>query len=350
MDDFQTPKPHEAASKPTVSAVLTWLANSGETLLHLLAGLLAGVMILYSGYVLYDSSYTRNQAFASSWELLKYKPEIISDGAEPTSGGATLAEINKDYRAWITMYDTMIDYPVMQGENDYFYGNHDVYGEASLTGSIYMAAGNTRDLSDDYNLLYGHHMDNGAMFGALDKYRTRSFFDAHRDGVLVGASGVYDLHVFAVAETDAYEDEIYLVGPHRDPQHIIDLLRTGSATTNTLFFDEQAVQGAERVTALSTCADAVTNGRLVVFCVATRRNLQRAEKKVEALEEELRQMTAQRDSLQGSVEFAKTRLADLRVMCRQQAEGQERTAAMLDRIVADFDAGAQAGEESVTVI
>ena len=47
---------------------------------------------------------------------------------------------------------------------------------------------------------------------------------------------------------------------------------------------------------------------------------------------------------------AKTRLADLRVMCRQQAEGQERTAAMLDRIVADFDAGAQAGEESVTVI
>ena len=91
-------------------------------------------------------------------------------------------------------------------------------------------------------------------------------------------------------------------------------------------------------------------GEILKQLFATRRNLQRAEKKVETLEEELRQMTAQRDSLQDSVAFAKTRLADLRVMCRQQAEGQERTAAMLDRIVADFDAGAQAGEESVTVI
>ena len=91
-------------------------------------------------------------------------------------------------------------------------------------------------------------------------------------------------------------------------------------------------------------------GEILKQLFATRRNLQRAEKRVEALEEELRQMTAQRDSLQDSVEFAKTRLADLRVMCRQQAEGQERTAAMLDRIVADFDAGAQAGEESVPVI
>ena len=52
-------------------------------------------------------------------------------------------------------------------------------------------------------------------------------------------------------------------------------------------------------------------GEILKQLFATRRNLQRAEKKVEALEEELRQMTAQRDSLQDSVEFAKTRLADM---------------------------------------
>ena len=91
-------------------------------------------------------------------------------------------------------------------------------------------------------------------------------------------------------------------------------------------------------------------GEILKQLFATRRNLQRAEKKVEALEEELRQMTAQRDALQASVEFTKVRLADLRAMCRQQAEGQERTASMVDRIVADFDAGLPAGEETVPVI
>ena len=91
-------------------------------------------------------------------------------------------------------------------------------------------------------------------------------------------------------------------------------------------------------------------GEILKQLFATRRNLQRAEKKVEALEEDLRQMTMQRDALQKSVDFAKTRLADLRAICRQQAEGQERTAQMLDRIVADFDAGVQAGEDTVPVI
>ena len=32
---------------------------------------------------------------------------------------------------------------------------------------VNLAAGNSPDFSDDYNLVYGHHMDNGAMFGGL---------------------------------------------------------------------------------------------------------------------------------------------------------------------------------------
>lgn len=54
-----------------------------------------------------------------------------------------LSEINPDYRAWLTIYDTNIDYPVMQGEDDLFYASRDIYKEVSLTGSIYLAAANT---------------------------------------------------------------------------------------------------------------------------------------------------------------------------------------------------------------
>jgi hypothetical protein len=91
-------------------------------------------------------------------------------------------------------------------------------------------------------------------------------------------------------------------------------------------------------------------GEILKQLFATRRNLQRVEKKMEALEESLRQMTAERDALQSATELAKTRLLELRAMCRQQAEGQERTATMADRIVADFGVDIQADGESAPVI
>ena len=268
MDQLHDPTPHSASSKSTVNRVLSRVGTAGNKLVSLLSGLLAACMILYSGYVLYDTFYTQSSA-NSSWELLQYRPEIIDDGAAPISG--SLAAVNEDYRAWVTMYGTNIDYPIMQGEDDLYYATHDVYGNVSLTGSIYLAAGNRRGMSDSYNLIYGHHMDNGAMFGALDSYRSQSYISSHREGVLVASSGVYDLTVFAVADTDAYEGRVYSVGDRKNA--VISFLRSPSGSTQVHYFDESVANSAQRVLALSTCADASTNGRLVVFARMEQRNL-----------------------------------------------------------------------------
>ena len=276
MEDlFREPQMQQAASKSTVDAVLGRVVRAGNSLLSLLSGLLAAALILFSGYVLYDTVYTQNAAASSSFDLLRYRPEIIEEGAEPVSGAESLAAINADYRAWLTVYETGIDYPVMQGPDDVYYASHDIYGEEILTGAIYLAAGNSGDLSDSYNLIYGHHMDNGAMFGGLDLYTAEDYFNAHREGVLVAPSGVYDLKVFACVLTDAYETEIYSVGDRMD--EVLSFLRERYAgsdgRTSVLLFDEAALSGAEKIAALSTCTEASTNGRLVVFATMTRRNL-----------------------------------------------------------------------------
>ena len=178
-DDFHSPKPRKAAGKTVVETVLAATVGAGMSLLSLLSGLLAAALILYSGYVLYDSFATQERA-KSGWDLLQYKPSIVSnqDQEQPEDVQSLLAEINPDYRAWLTVYDTNIDYPVMQGSDDLYYAYHDIYKESSLTGAIYLAAGNSPDLSDNYNLIYGHHMDNKAMFGGLDLYREESYFAA----------------------------------------------------------------------------------------------------------------------------------------------------------------------------
>ena len=59
----------------------------------------------------------------------------------------------------------------MQGETNLEYLNLDVCGNFALAGSIFLDTRNERDFSDPHSILYGHHMENSAMFGDLDLYK-----------------------------------------------------------------------------------------------------------------------------------------------------------------------------------
>ena len=246
--------------------ILTAL-RMGSGLVSACAALLAFVLIIYSGYVLFDSMAIGITAFSSNSDLLKYKPGVAVDAA--LAEAPSLEKVNKDYRAWITVEDTPIDYPVVQGRDDLYYASHDVYGKVSLTGAIYQAAACRPDFSDSYNLLYGHHMDNGAMFGSLDKYRDKNWFKSHQTAVLTTKNGtVYDVTFFATVVTDAYEKQIYTMGNRA--KQVIGFL-TGDRShdagvgTDVLVWDAEVAKDADKVLALSTCADTNTNGRLVIF-------------------------------------------------------------------------------------
>lgn len=237
--------------------------------LSLLTGLLATVLILYSGYVLYDSFYTQSNAGSSSRHLQQYKPEILEDGTLPLSGGS-LAAVNSDYRAWLTIDKTNIDYAVMQGPDDLYYASHDIYGESSITGAIYLASANSGGFTDQYNLVYGHHMDSNAMFGSLDNFLNEAYFDSHREGTLVTSGGVvYDLYTFAVIRTDAYESQIYNIAG-KTAGGLLGFLQNYDGT---VIYRDGVASTSSKIIAFSTCAAADTNGRLVVFAVMLPRDM-----------------------------------------------------------------------------
>ena len=74
----------------------------------------------YSAYALWDN----NQVYAAvdnvQGELLQFKP--AADGENGASFEELLA-INSDVKAWLTLDNTAIDYPVVQGENNFSYIN-----------------------------------------------------------------------------------------------------------------------------------------------------------------------------------------------------------------------------------
>ncbi|MBQ9252486.1 MAG: Cna B-type domain-containing protein [Clostridia bacterium] len=268
-DPMKDPTKHVAPEKTIVDKVIELALGAGGGVVTLLSGLLAAVLILYSGYVLYDSFATERAASSNAWDLLQFKPEIIDDYETPLAG-SDLKEVNQDYRAWLTVYGTDIDYPVVQGPNDTYYAAIDIYGRPSLTGAIYLAAANSPDFSDSYNVIYGHHMDSGAMFGALDGMNGRE------TGVIITENDIYDVQFFAVVQTDAYEGNIYSVGNRMNS--VLDFLRSGGeggvgVGTTVTYFDESALTDATKIVALSTCANANTSGRLVIFGTMTKRKI-----------------------------------------------------------------------------
>ena len=235
------------------------LARAGDRLVSIFAAALIVLMLLYGGYALWDTAMVFNGAFLDS-DLLQFKPVAGDPDSNPTL--EELAAINPDVLGWLTIDDTHIDYPVVIGETDMEYVNKDVYGEFSLSGSIFLDSDNARDLSDPYTLVYGHHMDNGGMFGDVVEFVNTDYFNAHPTGTLYLPDATYAIEIFACVQVDAFDSTVY--DPHGQPP--------GDVSELLYYVDEIAVQSREigvtpqdKVIGLSTCAEAQTNGRVVIF-------------------------------------------------------------------------------------
>lgn len=235
------------------------LARFADRLVSSVAAALILLMLLYGGYSLWDTAMVFDGAYVSD-ELLQFKPASADPDDNPTL--AELQQINPDCCAWLTVDDTHIDYPVLQGETDMDYINTDVYGEFSLSGSIFLDSRNNPDFSDAYSLVYGHHMDNGAMFGDIVEFVNADYFDSHVTGRLYLPHATYDITLFACVQTDAYDSVIYnpTGQPDGDIGELLDYIRETAVQSRDI-----GVRDTDQVIGLSTCAEAVTNGRVVVF-------------------------------------------------------------------------------------
>ena len=189
---------------------------------------------------------------ANDKSVLKYKPEI--------GHGEILQEISEDAIAWLTVDGTSIDYPVMQGSNNDEYLNKDPFGKFSLSGSIFLDSRNSADFSDPYSMLYGHHMEHGAMFGALDYFIEQSYFDQRRTGTLTTASGQdYNLRFFAACKAYATEKTVF-DQPDTTNEQLLQFIQKNAA-----IYEPQGVNADSRILALSTCQSAENVERMIVF-------------------------------------------------------------------------------------
>ena len=155
-----------------------------------------------------------------------------------------LLAMNPDTVAWLTLDGTHIDHPVVQGKDNFEYLDRAFEGEYYAGGTIFLDCKSSRDLSDKYSIIHGHHMAGGAMFGDLEKYLDRSFFTEHYSGTLLTPTYDYDLRIIAIGEFDAYDQAIYTVG---------ETIPFEKIKKKTYFRRTHEINGAQQMLALSTC-------------------------------------------------------------------------------------------------
>lgn len=215
-----------------------------ERLVDRIVDIIFILVLLVGLYYVYDSYFVFNKSSAGT--VSAYKPNKENPIA--------YKDISEDCVAWITLYDTGVDYPIMQGVDNNEYLNKDAYGSYSLSGSIFLDSRNKDDFSDTYSLVYGHHMSGGYMFGALDAYEDKKFFDEHRKGELIIDGKYHDIEVFAFTFTDASEGVVF--NPDVEADRLEWIKR------NNEIYEEPR---GSRIVALSTCQSPTSTKRTIVF-------------------------------------------------------------------------------------
>lgn len=190
----------------------------------------------------------------------KEKPDVLEKYRN-------LYNSNKKLIGWLKIDDTIIDYPVMQTSDNEYYLKHNVDQQEDRNGALFMDK-DCKAYPQSTNLIvYGHHMQSGVMFGTLDKYSSKDFYEKHKviEFDTIYEEGIYDvMYVFRskiyneddmvfkyYQFTDALSEQEF--DSYMDEMERLALYDTG---INAQFGDH--------LLTLSTCDYYVKDGRFVV--------------------------------------------------------------------------------------
>lgn len=80
----------------------------------------------------------------------------------------------KNVVGWVKL-GRMINYPIVQAEDNSYYLTHTVNGNFNHNGSIFMSAANDKYFRDKNTVIYGHNLKSGQMFGCLKFYEEEGY-------------------------------------------------------------------------------------------------------------------------------------------------------------------------------
>ena len=175
-----------------------------------------------------------------------------------------LLDANEDIRGYIKMVDSTIAYPVVQGIDNKFYLERNIYGEKTISASIFMDYRNNVDILDDNTIIYGHNL-NSTMFNDLDFFvdeETRDeFYEKNRIFRFDTVYKYMQWEVFSAYVVDKDDFNYLITNFTSEAAHLAFINETLELSFVDYGID---VTTGDRILTLSTCNHWYNDSRTVV--------------------------------------------------------------------------------------
>ncbi len=225
-----------------------------KNLIRNIINLILIAVLIYSGYNIYLKLTEYKEA-----DMVYEELRDLNKAEEINSRKEDLSNINEDFRFWLEVENTNIDYPVVQGKDNNYYLKKDFKNNTNGSGSIFMDYRN--DYSIDKNtILYGHNMRNKTMFSRIEKYKEKEFFKENNKINVYTNYGIDVYEVFSVYATEPGFD--YLDTSFSDDNTFLKYAQTVS--DKSIYKYNGEVLASDKIITLSTCSYEFKDARTVV--------------------------------------------------------------------------------------
>ena len=231
-----------------------------------LISIVALLAVLGISYLLFQNAKQTKETQDLNVQLVEMRQEAETE-EDNTDWSKGMLDINSDYKGWLTIYGTQISEPVVQGETNETYLRTNINGEHAEAGTLFLDE--TTDLSQDGNLIiYGHKMNDGTMFGTLDKFEDEEFFDNNGTVCWESEKGKEYYQIFALLVLPGYSTSPDIIDLQAwnnvlDEEQTADMLNT-IADRASIFRGESFNLEKDKYLFLVTCDYSINNGRLVL--------------------------------------------------------------------------------------
>lgn len=231
-----------------------------------LISIVALLAVLGISYLLFQNVKQTKETQDLNVQLVEMRQEAETE-EDNTDWSKGMLDVNPDYKGWLTIYGTQISEPVVQGETNETYLRTNINGEHAEAGTLFLDE--TTDLTQDGNLIIcGHKMNDGTMFGTLDKFEDEEFFDNNGTVCWESEKGKEYYQIFALLVLPGYSTDPNFIDLQAwnnvlDEEQTADMLNT-IADRASIFRGESFNLEKDKYIFLVTCDYSINNGRLVL--------------------------------------------------------------------------------------
>jgi len=201
--------------------------------------------------------------------------EIIENNEEDKSENKgkidllSLYKINNDLIGWIRIENTSLNYPVVQSKIKNYYLRKDFYKNYSSYGTPFLAEKCNINTSENL-IIYGHHIRNDKMFGFLEKYKSKEFYEENKIINFYTLNGEETIstkyEIFAVFKTVVYTDNDFKYYNYTDFNSETEFESFINKVQSISMYNTGITpKYGDKFITLSTCEYSNKNGRLVVI-------------------------------------------------------------------------------------